>query len=584
MSLRNGVMAAGALLLLWAVGATVVAARKGGMAAGSKQGNRVAVLPFSNQGAAADEYFADGISDEVRGKLARIAGLSVIASGSATEYKNSTLPIADIAKQLGADYVLTGKVRWASGENGKRRVQVVPELIDARTGDVKWQQTFDPNDMSDIFAVQSQIATRVAGALGVALGGTTERDLAVKPTSNPEAYQLYLKGRAITGIDPSSMREAIGYLEQAVALDSAFADAWALLSMSNTRLYANGLKSAEVSARAHESLDRAVSLAPNTALTHLAAARYYLLVDINEARAREEMDLALRISPSDPDVLSSAGLMDLNQGNLGSALAKLERAREMDPRSYATTYNLATTYLNLGRLSDAEAAYAAAVILRPTDKNAIAYLATMHVARGDLDGAHAVLKASVAAGLSLPALAGQLAGYQEISWMLDETDRAVVFRLTPAAFDNDRAWWGQSLATANMQAGDKVRARAYADSSLATSAAQAKATPDDAQLAVLYGQMLAYTGHAAEARAEISRAFHMKLTLTNTTYVRIVAARSELALGNQSGALDQLEWLHRAPFYFTSAWLQLDPTFASLKGNPRFEAMLKTGKLNSDER
>jgi hypothetical protein len=128
-----------------------------------------------------------------------------------------------------------------------------------------------------------------------------------------------------------------------------------------------------------------------------------------------------------------------------------------------------------------------------------------------------------------------------------------------------------------MQAGDNVRARAYADSSLATSAAQAKATPDDAQLAVLYGQMLAYTGHAAEARAEISRAFHMKLTLTNSTYVRMVAARSELALGNQSGALDQLEWLHRAPFYFTSAWLQLDPTYASLKGNPRFDAMLKTG-------
>jgi eukaryotic-like serine/threonine-protein kinase len=576
MSLRNGAMAAGALLVLWAVGATFLAARRGTGAASGPHGNRVAVLAFTNQGPAADEYFADGISDEVRGKLARVAGLSVIASGSAAEYKNSTLPVGEIAKQLGADYVLTGKVRWASGDNGKRRVQVVPELIDAHSGDVKWQQTFDPSDLSDIFAVQSQIATRVAGALGVALGGATERDLASKPTSNPEAYQLYLKGRAVTGTDPASMREAVGYLEQAVALDSTFADAWALLSLSNTRLYANGTKAPEVGLRAHEALDRTATLAPNSSQAHLAAARYYQLVDINPARSREEMDLALRISPGDPDVLSLAGLMDMNQGDLGSALSKLERAREVDPRSYSTTYNLANTYMNLGRLADAEAAFAAAVILRPTDKQAVQFCAVMHMARGDVEGAHAVLKTAQTAGLSLPALAVQLSGFQENSWMLDDADRAVVFRLSPSGFDNDRAWWGQSLATAYMQAGDKTRARAYADSSLATSAAQAKATPGDPQLAVLYGQMLAMTGHPTEAHTEMNRALHMDLTLNNRTYIRTVAVRTELAIGNVNGALDHIEWLHKQPYYFTSAYLQLDPTFSSLKGNPRFDAMLKS--------
>jgi TolB-like protein len=135
-----------------------------------------AVLPFKSLSVDKEnEYFADGIADEVRGKLSRVSGLAVIASSSAVQYKGSTKKPQEIATELGADYLLVGTVRWAGAEGGKRRVQVVPELIDARSGDVKWQQSFD-TDITDVFEVQSQIATRVAGALGVALGNFLAAD------------------------------------------------------------------------------------------------------------------------------------------------------------------------------------------------------------------------------------------------------------------------------------------------------------------------------------------------------------------------------------------------------------------------
>ena len=209
LTLRNLAMAGAGALVVWAVTATVIASRGTSAKASGKAGNRIAVLPFQNQGASSDEYFADGIADEVRGKLSRVSGLEVIASSSASQYKGTTKKPQEIAAELGADYLLIGTVRWAAAEGGKRRVQVVPELIDARSGDVKWQQSFD-TDITDVFEVQSQIATRVAGALGVALGGTEQQQVARRPTDNVEAYQLYLKGRAVQSADPASLREAVG--------------------------------------------------------------------------------------------------------------------------------------------------------------------------------------------------------------------------------------------------------------------------------------------------------------------------------------------------------------------------------------
>ncbi len=574
-SVRNLAIAGVAALVMWAVAATVLASRRPAVAVGGKVGNRIAVLPFQNQGASTDEYFADGIADEVRGKLSGISGLKVIASSSASQYKGSTKPPQEIASELGADYVLLGTVRWASGADGKRRVQVVPELIDARSGNVKWQQSFD-TDITDVFEVQSQIATRVAGALGVALGGSEQEKVIKRPTDNVEAYQLYLKGRAIQGADPASLRESAAYLEQAVALDSTFGDAWAALSISLSRLYSNGFASPVTAQRAKEALARTVALDPNAARTHLAAARYNALVPKNPELARGEMDLALRAAPGDAEVLSAAGLGDMGDGDLGSALAKLERAREIDPRSYVTLYNLAQVYAYLNRPADAEATAAAALLVRPGDLNAIQWVAIERVAQGRLDDARAGIRAAIEAGTPAPAVAAHFAGFQETSWILDERERQLVFRLTPSAFDNDRAFWGQSLAMAYWQRGDAARARAYADSALAPSRSQAEASPNDAQLQVLYGVVLALAGKAAEARAALANGIAVSRNgTTQHFYIVLNAARIETILGNKDRAIEYIEEIRKGGGYLAPKYLAQDPTFASLKGNPRFEALLK---------
>ena len=575
LTLRNLAMAGAGALVVWAVTATVMASRGTTPKATGKAGNRIAVLPFQNQGASSDEYFADGIADEVRGKLSRVSGLAVIASSSASQYKGTTKKPQEIAGELGADYLLVGTVRWASGESGKRRVQVVPELIDARSGDVKWQQSFD-TDITDVFEVQSQIATRVAGALGVALGGTEQQQVARRPTDNVEAYQLYLKGRAVQGADPASLREAMAYLEQAVALDSTFGDAWSALSITASRLYSNGFASPEIARRAKEALDRTVTLDPDAAKTHLAASRYNSLVGKNRDLARGEMDLALRAAPTDAEVLSAAGLADMGGGDLGSALAKLERAREIDPRSYITLYSLSQVYVYLGRAADAEATASTALLVRPGDLNAIQWVAIARVAQGKMDEARAGIRSAIESGVPAPAIAAHFAGFQETSWMLEDRERQLVFRLTPSAFDNDRAFWGQSLSTAYWQHGEPLKARAYADSALAGSKAQAEASPKDAQLTVLYGLMLAYAGKAAEARAAYGRALTLDLSAAvQHNYILLNAARTELVLGNQARALDFIEEIRKYGGFLTPQYLAVDPTFASLKGNPRFEKLLK---------
>ena len=157
---------------------------------------RLAVLPFDNLGAPDDEYFADGITDEIRGKLSSIPGLQVTASRSAAEYKKSSKDLATIARELGVDYLLVGKVRWEKGDAGRSRVRVSPELIQVATGSTKWEQPFEAN-LTDVFQVQADVAGRVAQSLDVALGAGEREALAERPTTNLAAYDAYLKGEEV---------------------------------------------------------------------------------------------------------------------------------------------------------------------------------------------------------------------------------------------------------------------------------------------------------------------------------------------------------------------------------------------------
>lgn len=574
LSWRNAALGGVAALAIWAMTATMLAVTP---ATGGNGGlKKVAILPFVNQGTADDAYFADGIVDEVRGKLAKVGQLTVIASTSVNQYRNTNKTPIQIASELGVDYLLVGKVRWAGAAGAGRRVQVVPELVDGTTGATTWSQPFEAS-MTDVFQMQTSMASQVAAALGTVLGSADQVELAARPTTNAAAYDLYLKGKAITSNAAGPQRAAAGYFEQAVALDSMFVDAWTRLGQAWTAVYGNGTRQPSEAKRAKEAIERAIALDPKAAEPHNAAARYHAVVTRDPVAADREMNLALAAAPKDPDILSASAAIDTRAGRYEAALDKLNRAREINPRSQSTMASLLSTLTTLKRFDEAIPVGEQATALGPTDLNAMTLLASAHLGKGDLAGAKAVVHAAIGPN-NATEVAAYLAGYNELAWVLEPAEQELVLRLSPAAFDNDRAWWGQSLAMLSYQRGDMVRARAYADSSLATSAAQSTASPGDAQLHALYGVMLALVGRGPDAIREVERGVDLGARAfagdVNTMYVALQVARIHTILGNKEKAVDALTSLVRGAYFYTPARLRLEPTFSSLKGTPRFEKLL----------
>jgi serine/threonine-protein kinase len=536
----------------------------------------VAVLPFENQGPASEAYFADGVVDELRDKLANLDQLTVTASASADQYRNSTKTGPEIAKELRVDEVLTGKVSWGQGADGKRQVRVVTELVNGSTGAVTWRDTFDA-DSAAAFDIQGRIATSVATALGAVVHQDDAKALAGKPTQNAEAYDFYLKGRAVSSPSASDARAGANDFEQAVALDSNFAAAWVDLSNSLSTLYGNGARDAAVGRRAKEALDHALRLANDSAVTHMAAAHYYANVTTDLVAARRETARALALDSNNTVALGSSANYDIQGGNYQAGLDKLSRARKIDPRATAPLSNLVRAQIYLGHYDDAVATGQELLALKPTAYDQIEWVVYSHLARGDTAGARQVIRDALQR-LPETDLVAYFAGYQETAFILDRQQHDLLFRMTPAAFDNDRAWWSQSLSTAARQVGDIARSRAYADSSLAISKEQSDAAPKDPQLRGLYAVMLAYAGHGAEATQEIAQAMHDVVPGTpNDPYVRLQQVRIELTLGQNDKALDDIDKLLKTRSYITRGYLKIDPMFNPLRSDPRFQEMVAPG-------
>ncbi len=262
---------------------------------------RIAVLPFENLGAAEDGYFADGMTDEVRSKLSGLSGLTVIASVSSGQYRGTTKPPEQIAKELGVGWLLVAKVRWQKTGSASR-IRVTPELVELGDGGApttRWQEAFDA-DLSDVFKVQGEIAANVALALNVVLSGSERGDLAARPTSNLAAWDAYLKGMEILERDQIlASRPAVTKFEQATALDPTFAHAWARASLGHSFLFAFGGSSPEEGEEARRAAERAFELAPTLPLSSMALAHYHAYVRKDDARARELFSRALETSPDD---------------------------------------------------------------------------------------------------------------------------------------------------------------------------------------------------------------------------------------------------------------------------------------------
>ncbi len=568
----NAVGGGVAALALWAFLATTVAA---GGSRGRGDGVRLAVLPFENRGASDDSYLAEGIADEIRGKLTNLPGFRVTARTSSDQYLKTTKPLRQVGQELGVDYLLTATISWIHADQGKGRVQVVPELIDARTGEAAWQQSYDA-DVSDVFQVQSAIASKVAVALGVALGKNEEENLALRPTDNVAAYDLYLKGNSLTARDPTTVRQKAGFYEQAVALDPDFGEAWAGLADALSTLYSNGTPDPVVGTRAREAAERALATAEGGALGHWGMVRYLLAVEKSPERAESEIALALQVAPNDPQILHAAATIAQSLGRWEEGVVHLEKARRFDPRSIIVLNTLRDMYTRMRRFPEALAVGNDAIALYPADPQNIQAQAIVHLAQGDLPRAQRVI-ADAPGSLSRPALLAYMGTYNDLYWVLNTADQDLMLRLPPSAFFDDPAAWGSVFMQTYWMRGDKAKARAYADTARMAFEVQLKAAPQDPQLHTLYGLALAYLGRKDQAIAEGEKGLAllpMSRDARGGAYDQHQLVRIYIMVGEPEKALDYLEPLLRSPYLLSPGWLRIDPSFAPLKGNPRFERLL----------
>lgn len=337
---------------------------------------RLAVLPFVNISPDPnDEYFADGLTEELISKLSEIKGLKVIARTSVMNYKKKEKSVLQIGKELGAGSVIEGSVRKAGN-----RIRVTVQLIDSRTEEHLWASNYD-KELDDIFGIQTDVATRVADSISAGIFPRAHQ----ADTRNVEAYTLYIKAKQLLHEDTEpSLRESVALFERAIARDPSFARAYASIADAWLRLATGGYEDYSVAeSRAEPAARKALELAPTSAEAHAAMAHVSNVLDRFDETKRESEE-AIRINPNLAEANLSLGISLASTGRVKEGLASLERALELDPLSVTAAALLARTALVSGKEERALECLSRMNEVTPHNPRVIAALAEVHMVRGDL--------------------------------------------------------------------------------------------------------------------------------------------------------------------------------------------------------
>ncbi|MBV8277671.1 MAG: protein kinase, partial [Verrucomicrobia bacterium] len=328
----------------------------------------IAVLPFESLSEnKSDGYFADGVQDEILNNLAKIAQLTVISRTSVMQYRgDAKRDLRQIANALGVANILEGTVRHDGS-----RVRVSIELIDARNDRTIWADSYD-RDLSDIFAIQSDVAQTIASKLTATLSPGEKKSIEQKPTENLEAYDLYLRANEL--ISSSTMAsskskdellEAVVFLEKAVRSDPNFALAYCASAHANNLLYWWYDQTPERLALVDAAVTEALRLQPDLPEAHLAMARYLYHGYRNYDGARVQLAIAKRGLPNSIEITDYEAYIDRRQGNMEKAIAGLKAAVARDPKNQASLQNLADTLVGTRQFDAAAPFYDRLIELRP---------------------------------------------------------------------------------------------------------------------------------------------------------------------------------------------------------------------------
>ncbi|MDA4113763.1 MAG: adenylate/guanylate cyclase domain-containing protein [Thaumarchaeota archaeon] len=340
---------------------------------------RLGVLPFVNISPdPSDEYFADGLTEELISKLSEIKGLKVIARTSVMSYKRKDKKVSEIARELGVGSIIEGSVRKAGN-----RIRISVQLIDARTEEHLWSSNYD-SKLDDIFAIQSDVASKVAASLSAGYFFRETR----KDTNDVEAYTLYLRAMQLSyETTEASMKETVALLQRAISKDPAFARAYAGLAGAWHMLAVSGYEDfAAMASNAEAAAAKALVLDPGLAEAHSAMAGVHSMFDRFDA-ALVEAEAAVRINPNLSDAYMSLGILDAIMRTPGEALPMFRKAYELDPLSPGAGEVLASAAAWVGEAGQARDVLARLREFNP--KNAKVYLciADYHMEKKEFDEA-----------------------------------------------------------------------------------------------------------------------------------------------------------------------------------------------------
>src|SRR6266403_2935464 len=330
----------------------------------------IAVLPLKNLSEDKQNAFlADGVQDDIRTALAKVADLKVINRTSVNTYVAGTRRnLPEIAQTLGVAFVLEGSVRQ-SGE----KVSITAQLTDARSGVPAWEESYE-RDLADIFAIQSDIVQRIISQLQATVSPKEKAAIDERPTKDLIAYGLYVRAKALIATISlnaqinEKLHEAVHLLDQAIARDQDFYLAYCQLSAAHDYLYFFGMDHTPVRlASADAALKAVVRLRPDAAETHLARADFLYRCYLDYERARTELALVERALPNNSEIFELTGYMDRRQGLWNESARSLQRALELDPRNFFMLQQIALSYQEFRKFGAMAAALDRALVLAPHD-------------------------------------------------------------------------------------------------------------------------------------------------------------------------------------------------------------------------
>ena len=377
----------------------------------------IAVLPFANMSADPEnEYFSDGITDDLIAQVAKIGGLKVISRTSVMRYKQTHKTLRQIGEELGVATILEGSVRRAGN-----RVRVVAQLIDARSDEHLWAETYD-RELTDVFAIQSDVALRVATALRSALSSTERARVEKRPTENPEAYNFYLLGRyQVNKRTDDGLRRAIEYFGRAIEKDASYAAAYAGLADAHvlSGIGYRAVPPADAMREAKHAALKALELDEAHAEAH-ASLGYVYLMEWKWPRAKQEFQRAIALNPSCAQTHQWYVQYHLAVREFHAALDEAKRAQELDPLSVVVTNELGWPYAYMGQFQRAREQYLRAREMDPTFAMAHYNLANTYDREGRYDEAIPTYERAVALAGRLPFITALLAGAYARSGRVDE--------------------------------------------------------------------------------------------------------------------------------------------------------------------